>query len=216
MSSIDTVICVHGFWSHGTGMVLIKRHFENEYGMQAQLFSYPSVSGTLDENAERLADFIRREKLQNCHIVAHSLGGVVSLRMLARGDVELGGRLVCMGSPLAGSRAAEFLQKVDWAGTIIGKTLPEGTLRSTANDWSGDVCDRYDVGIIAGNIPVGMGRLTGLFTEGSDGTVAISETRLAGATDHIELKVSHMGMLISRDVADQAAAFLKRGEFLRD
>ncbi len=215
MGSIDSVICVHGFWSHGTGMVLIKRHLENEYGLRAHLFSYPSVSGTLDENADRLAEFIQREKLENSHIVAHSLGGVVSLRMLARGDVDLGGRLVCMGSPLAGSRSAEFLQKVDWAGTIIGKTLPEGTLHSTANEWSGDVCERYDVGVIAGNIPVGIGQLTGLFSEGSDGTVALSETKLEGATDHIELKVSHMGMLISRDVADQAAAFLKRGEFLR-
>ncbi len=215
MSSIDSVICVHGFWSHGTGMVLIKRHFENEYGLRTQLFSYPSVTGTLDENADRLAEFIQQEKLENSHIVAHSLGGVVSLRMLARGDIDLKGRLVCMGSPLAGSRAAEFLSRVDWAGTIIGKTLPEGTLHSTANEWAGDVCERYDVGIIAGNIPVGIGRLTGIFAEGSDGTVALSETQLDGATDHIELKVSHMGMLISRDVADQAVAFLKRGEFLR-
>ncbi|MEM6513708.1 MAG: alpha/beta hydrolase [Pseudomonadota bacterium] len=215
MSSIETVICVHGFWSHGTGMVLIKRHLENEYALQTHLFSYPSVSGSLDENADRLADFIRSERLENSHIVAHSLGGVVSLRMLARGGVDLGGRVVCLGSPLAGSRAAEFLRRVDWAGMIIGKSLPEGTLESTANDWASDVCDRYDVGIVAGNIPVGMGRLTGLFAEGSDGTVAISETKLTGATDHIELRVSHMGMLISRDVADQAAAFLKRGEFLR-
>ncbi len=215
MSPIETVICVHGFWSHGTGMVLIKRHFENEYGMRAELFSYPSVSGTLDENADRLSDFIRDNRLEQSHIVAHSLGGVVSLRMLSRGDIDFAGRVVCMGSPLSGSRAAEFLSKVDWAGSIVGKTLPEGTIESTANDWAGDVCQRYDVGVIAGDVPMGIGRLTGAFSENSDGTVALSETELDGARDRIVMPVSHMGMLISRDVADQAAAFLKRGEFLR-
>jgi hypothetical protein len=48
---IDTVICLHGFWSHGAGMFLIKRRLEKEYGLRVMLFSYPSVRGTLDENA---------------------------------------------------------------------------------------------------------------------------------------------------------------------
>jgi hypothetical protein len=30
------------------------------------------------------------------------------------------------------------------------------------------------------------------------------------------MSVSHKGMLVSSDVADQAGSFLKRGEFLRD
>ena len=34
--------------------------------------------------------------------------------------------------------------------------------------------------------------------------------------DHLVLPVSHKGMLISRDVVDQTAAFLQRGEFLRE
>jgi hypothetical protein len=39
---------------------------------------------------------------------------------------------------------------------------------------------------------------------------------MPGAKDHLVLPVSHVGMLISRDVVDQTAAFLKRGEFLRE
>jgi hypothetical protein len=34
--------------------------------------------------------------------------------------------------------------------------------------------------------------------------------------DHLCLPVSHTGLLLSKNVTDQAAAFLKRGEFLRD
>ena len=215
MSPIDTVICIHGFWSHGTGMVLVKRHFENEYQFQARLFSYPSVTGSLDENADKLERFIIDENLERSHIVAHSLGGVVALRMLSRTSIDFAGRVVCMGSPLSGSRAAEFATRQDWAEQIIGRTLPEGTVHSVANDWADAVCESVDVGVIAGSIPVGIGRLTGAFDEESDGTVTISETRLAGAKDHLVMPVSHMGMLISRGAADQAAAFLKRGEFLR-
>ena len=63
---------------------------------------------------------------------------------------------------------------------------------------------------------MGVGRLVTRFDGDNDGSVAVSETRLEGARDHICLKVSHKGMLVSGEVVDQAAAFLKRGEFLRE
>ena len=34
VNSIDAVICTHGLWAHGTGMYLIRRHLEREYGMK--------------------------------------------------------------------------------------------------------------------------------------------------------------------------------------
>ncbi|MDH5241491.1 MAG: hypothetical protein OEW73_11970, partial [Gammaproteobacteria bacterium] len=70
------------------------------------------------------------------------------------------------------------------------------------------------IGVIAGTVPLGLGRLFTDFNEDNDGTISVSETRLQGARDHLILPVSHKGMLVSADVADQAAAFLKRGEFL--
>lgn len=216
LSDIDTVICIHGFWSHGSGMTLIRRHFENEYGMRAMTFSYPSVKGSLDENADRLAAFIDGQGIERCHIVGHSLGGVITLRMLSRRDTDFPGRVVCLGSPLSGSRAARFLSRQNWAEQILGRSLPEGTVHSIANEWAGEACSRVEVGVVAGSIPVGIGQITGKFKEPNDGTVAVSETLLDGARDHITMPVSHMGMLISRAVADQAAAFLKRGRFLRN
>ncbi len=213
---IDTVICVHGFWSHGNGMLLIMRHFENEYGWTTPTFSYPSVKGSLDENADLLARFIDDEGLQRCHIVGHSLGGVLALRMLSRDNPGFEGRVVCLGSPLSGSRAAHFLSRQNWAEQILGRSLPEGTIHSVANEWAREVCERVEVGVVAGSIPFGIGQIAGGFKEPNDGTVAVSETQLDGARDHITMSVSHTGMLISRAASDQAAAFLKRGEFLRN
>ena len=71
----EIVICVHGYLSHGAGMYLIKRRLEREYGMEVLLFSYPSVRGALDDNADELADFIEDQDADVAHIIGHSLGG---------------------------------------------------------------------------------------------------------------------------------------------
>ena len=89
-------------------------------------------------------------------------------------------------------------------------------MREAANEWGSHVCKERDVGIIAGTLPLGFGKLFANFDGEHDGTVAVSETNLEGAKDHLRIRVSHSGLLVSRDVADQAAAFLKRGEFLRE
>jgi pimeloyl-ACP methyl ester carboxylesterase len=206
---------VHGYLSHGAGMYLIKRRLEREYGMRVSLFSYPSIRGTLDENAAALAAFIRDQDVAVAHTVGHSLGGVLALRMHANNPDFMPGRVVCLGSPLAGSRAASYLNELDWAEEIVGRSVPDAMIHRTANDWAADVAALRDIGVIAGNVPLGFGRLVANFDEDNDGTIGVSETQLDAAKDHLVLPVSHKGMLVSADVADQAAAFIKRGEFLR-
>ena len=70
-----------------------------------------------------------------------------------------------------------------------------------------------DLGIIAGTLSLGLGRLVTRFGEPSDGSVALSETRLPGASAHIALPVSHFGMLLSAQVAREAGGFLAYGHF---
>jgi len=197
-------------------MYLIKRRLEKEFGFRAKLFSYRSVHGTLDENAAALAAFIGQQNVDGVHIVGHSLGGVLALRMLANEPDALPGRVVCLGSPLTGSRAADFLSTREWAEKIIGRSLRAGVVHEAANDWASHVCEQREIGVIAGIVPLGFGRLVANFDEDNDGTIGVSETRLDGVKDHLVMRVSHKGMLVSRDVADQAGSFLKRGEFLRE
>ena len=216
MKGINTVVCIHGFWSHGVGLYLIKRRLENEYGMRALLFNYPSVRGTLDDNAEALAKFVQQEAADGAHLLGHSLGGVVSLRMLSNHPEAPPGRLVCLGSPLTGSRAADFLDRQDWAEPVLGHSLSAGVIDAPASDWATEVCLKREVGVIAGDTSIGFAQFVAQFEEDNDGTVAVSETQLPGARDHLIMPVSHNGMLLSGQVVDQAVAFLKRGEFLRE
>ena len=216
MMSINTVILIHGIWGQGLEMTLIKRRLEKEYGFEVLLFSYPSVRGSLDDNAGKLANFIADQQLDSAHLLGHSLGGVIALRMLANHVDTVPGRVVALGAPLTGSRVATFLSTQNWAEPFIGNSLPAGTVHTVANEWASHVCENRDVGVIAGTSPYGFGRLITTFDGDNDGSVAVSETQLDGAKDHICLDVSHKSMLISAEVVDQAAAFLKRGEFLRD
>lgn len=216
LTSMNNVICLHGIWSHSLALTLVKHRLEKEYGMNVLPFNYRSVRGTLDENAAALRKFIHAKNLDATHILGHSLGGVIALRMLANFPDAVPGRVVCMGSPLTGSRAADFLSTQEWGERILGRSLPAGVVHEAANEWASHVCEKRDVGIIAGTVGLGMGRLVTRFDGDNDGSVAVAETQLDGAKDHICMPVSHKTMLVSADVADQVAAFLKRGEFLRD
>ncbi len=68
-----------------------------------------------------------------------------------------------------------------------------------------------ELGVIAGTRPVGLGRFFAGFDEPNDGTVAVRETRIEGATDHLVLPVSHLGMLLSAASPRSAAASCATG-----
>lgn len=196
-------------------MIFIKDRLERHSGYEVDLFSYAPVTETLNDVASKLGDFVATGT-EPAHLVGHSLGGVVALRMLALGMPVEVDRVVCLGSPLCGSRAAFQLNQLDWGNVILGPVVAEGVLEDAAHSWASGVAETHEIGIIAGDVPVGFGRFVAGFDEPNDGTVAVSETRMRGAKDHLVMPVSHVGMLISRDVVDQTAAFLKRGEFLRE
>ncbi len=216
MNDTRDVICLHGMWMPGSEMAYMKRQLENEHDFECRLFSYPSVKATLDENAALLAEFIAEQDVGRVHLVGHSLGGVLALRMLSLNPDARVARVVCLGSPLCGSRAASMLNAHEWGNAILGKTVTAGVVDESAAKWAAQVTGWTEIGIVAGTVPVGLGRLVASFDAENDGTVAVAETRLPGARDHISLSVSHMGMVVSKDVADQTAAFLLRGEFLRE
>ena len=69
------------------------------------------------------------------------------------------------------------------------------------------------VGVIAGEAPLGLGRVFGRFREPNDGTVSVAETRLDGLVDHLRLRVSHTGLVHSAAAAAATMRFLRDGRF---
>ncbi len=207
--STSEVVYVHGLWMPGLIMSVLRHRLQNGHGFPGREFTYHSVVGDLDENIERLREFVEAIPGQRAHIVAHSLGGVTALQMLRRyPDLPID-RVVCLGSPLVDSRPARLLQRFDWGRAVVGRTLIEGVLEKPLGEWAG----RQEVGVIAGTAPFGSAKLIMPLATPNDGVVASVETRLPGITDHLELPVTHSGLVFSEVVAEQTAAFLRAGRF---
>ncbi|MBP8909260.1 MAG: alpha/beta hydrolase, partial [Pseudoxanthomonas sp.] len=116
-------------------------------------------------------------------------------------------RVVCLGSPLHGSLVARNLGRHRATAWVLGRS--RGLLQGGCPPWQGQA----RVGVVAGTVARGAGRLLARFDGPSDGTVAVAETRLPGLADHCVVAASHTGLVFSREAADQAAAFLRDGRF---
>jgi pimeloyl-ACP methyl ester carboxylesterase len=206
------VVYVHGLWLTGIEGGLLRRRLARDLHAETRSFSYPSVNSTVTANAQALAKFLLELPADTVHLVGHSLGGLVILKMFEGGDGALlpPGRIVLLGSPLNGSRTAHNLARLPFGRRIMGRGIHEALLTTRERRWDG----QRDLGVIAGNLSVGLGRLVGAHRTPSDGTVFVDETRLSGISQHLILRVSHTGLPFSAAVARQAGAFLRAGVFL--
>jgi pimeloyl-ACP methyl ester carboxylesterase len=203
------VVFLHGLWLHGHEALLLRRRLHSSCGFDVRVFRYPSVSATMAEVIARLQAFVASHAPRELHLVGHSLGGLVAYRFLERFPAQPPGRVVFLGTPAVASRAARDVGRVQVGRTLLGRCVAEELLTERRREWPG----ARDLGIIAGTRAVGLGRLVVRFGAPSDGSVAVSETRLPGATDHITLPVSHFGMLLSARVARETGDFLTHGHF---
>jgi len=214
------VVYVHGLWLRGHEAGLLRRRLAASLEATVQSFTYPSVTGSLAENAGALRRHLVNIRADRLHLVAHSLGGLVILRMFEDAGAERGGepalppgRIVFMGSPVRGSQSAGRLVRLPLGigHRLLGLTAGEVLVTPRERRWNG----ARELGVIAGDLAVGAGRLLGPLPGPNDGTVLVRETDLPGATDRLRLRVSHSGMPFSGTVARQVAAFLRDGRFSR-
>ena len=175
-------------------------------GLIPELFGYDTVGGGPARAVPALLAALR----EPADIVAHSLGGLIAARALQREPDLPVGRLVCLGTPLVGSTAASGIAQLPVLRRLLGRSAP--LLRRGCHSWE----VATELGVVAGNSGRGLGRFFGRLPGASDGTVAVAETCLPGAADHIVLPISHSGMLISPAVSRQAIAFLRTGRFVHD
>ncbi|MBI2313684.1 MAG: alpha/beta fold hydrolase [Betaproteobacteria bacterium] len=203
------VVLVHGYGMTGLVMSPLGLRLAR-CGFATRNFTYRDVRAPLAENAERLSRFVESLGCGAPHLVGHSLGGLLILRMLADQDHPAVGRAVLLGTPCCGSFAARWLYAHGATRWIVGKSVRSGILEERPG-WTGN----GELGVIAGTRPIGLGRLIPGLPRPNDGLVTVEETRLPGATDRIALKVSHTEMLVSGPVARQVCAFLRDGKFRR-
>jgi 8-oxo-dGTP pyrophosphatase MutT (NUDIX family) len=209
-SGAESVVVAHGLWMPGVETLLLRRRLD-AVGFRSQLFRYRTVSDDLDENAAALARCVERTPGDTVHVVGHSLGGVVAVYMLQTRRPARAGRVVCLGSPLRGTHSGMRLARFRWGAGLTGRSIGDLLARGGLEPWSGTT----DLGVIAGDLPLGFGLLLGPLPKPHDGVVAVEETRLEGATDHLVVSLSHLALVLSRRVAAETAHFLRHGRFER-
>jgi pimeloyl-ACP methyl ester carboxylesterase len=207
------VVYVHGLWLTGLEGGLLRRRLARDLNAETRAFSYASVLGSVTANAQALANYLLTIRTDSLHLVGHSLGGLVILKLFENGaDANLPpGRIVLLGSPLRGSRTAHNVARLPFGRKILGRGVQEELLSPRERRWNG----QRDLGVIAGNLSIGLGRLVGRHGAPSDGTVFVEETQLTGLSQHVVLRVSHTGLPFSTAVARETAAFLRTGSFTR-
>jgi triacylglycerol esterase/lipase EstA (alpha/beta hydrolase family) len=208
---VADIVLVHGLWNRGWSMLAMAKRLRNR-GHDVMVFSYPTRGDSLDGHADALHAFINENWLDDSgcgelNLVGHSMGGLVILNMLARiGDLP-GGRIVLMGTPVKGAAVVKRLEKLPGQNFLFGK-VKDGLLQGFGQTTSG-----HETGVISGTRAFGFGQIAGKHGEPNDGTVAVSETRLDGVKDHVELEVAHSEMLVSSEVVQQVDHFLLHGIF---
>ena len=204
----ESVILVHGLWMRGLVFAPYQYWLERE-GFAVYRLTYPSWSGHLEHNADRLGRFVANTPGQRIHLVCHSLGGLVAVMMLGRHPDLRVRRLVLMGTPWADCHCGRYLAEHPGLSPFLGRSMKDWLARPRP-----PVPKSVEIGVIAGTRRWGLGTIIPGLPLPNDGVVAVAETLLPEAKDRILLGVSHSGMLLSPLCAEQAAHFLKTGRFI--
>ena len=201
---VRPVLLVHGLWNAKLWLTPLAWRLHRA-GLKVNGFGYPSIVGGAEAAVEALIEHLRSGPERD--LVGHSLGGLIALEALRRAPELPVRRVVCLGSPLHGSLVARNLGRHRATAWVLGRS--RGLLQGGCPPWQGQA----RVGVVAGTVARGAGRLLARFDGPSDGTVAVAETRLPGLADHCVVAASHTGLVFSREAADQAAAILRDGRF---
>lgn len=201
------VVFLHGIWMTGVDMALLRRRVRI-CGFPVRQFSYPGVRLPPRENAARLQRWLAGVEADTVHFVAHSLGGLVVRWLLHDFPDQRPGRVITLGTPHAGSRAAAAVARRPALRWTLGASVEQGLLGGLPS-WDGS----RELGVIAGTREFGIGRWVTRLTPPHDGTVEVGETRLDGMTDFTTVHATHLGLLHSAAAARQVCAFLESGRF---
>jgi pimeloyl-ACP methyl ester carboxylesterase len=199
------VVLVPGLWMPAAVMLWMGAQLARR-GYSVHRFVFRGRD-PLEANLERLARFSRASCAGAVNFVGHSLGGVLVHDLLQRERALTVGRVVLVAAPVRGCLAGRRL------GTArIGRWMMGGS----AARWK-DCEARWGrseaLGVIAGTLPLGLGRLLGSLPGDNDGVVRVEETGVEGMTERVLLHAGHSALAVSPRVTSLVDRFLRDGRF---
>jgi pimeloyl-ACP methyl ester carboxylesterase len=201
-------VYVHGLWMTGVEGWWLRHRLCAQGDYAWHTFHYTSTYDNMTQIAAALGELVGGIDAPAVHLLGHSMGGLAIIRMLEQPPQFPPGRVVLLGTPVRPSHAARTVRA-----NLLGRML----LGAAAAELTGDSCPRWpserELGLVVGTRPMGLTQWLVHFDEPNDGAVAVAETVLPGAKARIEMPVSHTGMLLAAEVAQQIGIFLEQGRF---
>ena len=165
--------------------------------------------GNFDASVERLARFAREAcGGRPAHFIGYSLGGVLVLETLNRHPELPVASALLVGAPVRGSFAGRRFGEGRLGRWLMGGSFSRWGERGAR--WTRP----QPLGVIAGTVPIGLGRAVGGPLPGAnDGVVRVEETAVEGMAVRTIIPQAHSAMLVSARVARLAERFLRAGRF---
>jgi pimeloyl-ACP methyl ester carboxylesterase len=200
------VVLTPGLWMPASVMAMLAARLARA-GYAPQLFAYRDRSA-FEANLARFARFVReRVGGRPAHFIGHSLGGVLVLDMLnAHPDVGVASA-VLLGAPVRGCLAGRRFGGARLGRWMMGACGPLWGEREAR--WQREA----PLGVVAGTLPVGFGRVLGRLPGVNDGVVCVHETAVEGMAARSLVPVGHSFLIFSGQVGALVERFLAAGRF---
>jgi pimeloyl-ACP methyl ester carboxylesterase len=205
MDNVDVVL-VPGLWMPGAAMALLAFRLARA-GYAPRIFAYRG-RGPLEANVARFARFVREMLGERpAHFIGHSLGGVLVLETLnAHRDIAVAS-VVLLGAPARGCLAGRRFGSGGAGRWMMGGCGVLWQERQAV--WTRSA----PLGVVAGTLPVGLGRAFGRLPGANDGVVRVEETMVEGMTARVLVPLGHSLLIVSGAVARLIERFIASGGF---
>lgn len=202
----ERVILVPGLGLAGAELLPLAARLRRR-GYAVTLFWHFTGSVPIEDSSRRLWKVVSATREEVVHFVGHSLGGLVVLRMFSNHPWDRPGRIVTLGTPHGGLRAARRLARVP-GGRLL---LWPGVLAASG---AGPIALPFgrELGVLAGSRSLLVGSIA-VPDQANDMVIGVSEAIHPDHQAKVVVRETHAGMLLSRRVASLTERFLRQGSF---
>jgi pimeloyl-ACP methyl ester carboxylesterase len=195
------VVLVPGLWVPAAAMALLSRRLQRR-GHEVHVFAYHGRASH-DANVEALARFCPGKT----GFVGHSLGGLLVLDMLNYHPEIAVDAVVLLGAPVRGCLAGRRFGRAR-----LGRWMM-GACRSLWEERAARWTRGAPLGVVAGTLPMGLGRAFGALPGPNDGVVCVEETSVDGMAGRALVRQGHSMLVVSGEVGNLVVRFLACGRF---
>jgi len=200
------VVLVPGLWMPSIAMSLFRARLA-QAGYATHVFVYRGRDA-MEENISLLQQFILgRLGGRAAHFAGHSLGGALILDALCRHRELRAASALLLGAPVRGCLAGRRLARHGFGRWMLGHSAARW--QPCEARWARP----EPLGVVAGTLPLGLGRALGALPGENDGVVRVEETTVEGMTARALVREGHSMLIVSARVVRLAARFFEQGSF---